>query len=95
MTVGLSVVQNRVTMGNNVNNITITKTVGTSVAGATYTPTTTDKVLAAGSYLTSAYTIKGDADLIPSNIKSGIEIFGVTGTYEGGGSYLNAESYTF
>ena len=97
MTVGLSVVQNKVTMGNNINNILITKTVGTSVAGATYTPTTTDQVLAAGSYLTGAYTIKGDADLIASNIKSGVEIFGVTGTYEGtgGGSYLAAESYTF
>ena len=73
----------------------VTKNVGTAVAGVEYTPTTTDRVLAAGSYLTSAYTIKGDADLIPSNIKSGVEIFGVTGTYEGGGSYLNAESYTF
>lgn len=75
----------------------VTKSVGTAVAGVTYTPGTVDNVLAAGSYLTSAYTIKGDADLIPSNIKSGVEIFGVTGTYEGtgGGSYLNAESYTF
>lgn len=34
----------------------------------------------------SKVTINGDSDLVASNIKSGVEIFGVTGTYEGDGS---------
>ena len=28
-------------------------------------------------------TVKGDGELIPENIKSGVEIYGVTGTHEG------------
>lgn len=51
----------------------------------TYTPTTTDQTISADQYLTGAQTILGDADLIASNIKSGVTIFGVTGTYSGGG----------
>lgn len=54
-----------------------------SKAAATYTPTTTDQTIAASQYLTGAQTIKGDADLIASNIKKDVEIFGVTGTLEG------------
>lgn len=51
-----------------------------SVLGATsYTPGTTDQTIAAGKYLTGAQTIKGDADLISSNIKAGANIFGVAG----------------
>jgi hypothetical protein len=34
--------------------------------------------------LTGAQTIKGDSNLVPENIKSGVSIFGVTGTCEGG-----------
>lgn len=51
-----------------------------SVLGATsYTPGTTDQTIAAGKFLTGAQTIKGDADLISSNIKAGANIFGVAG----------------
>ena len=32
-----------------------------------------------------AVTVNGDADLVATNIKNGVEIFGVTGTYDGGG----------
>lgn len=51
-----------------------------SKAAATYTPGTSDQTIAAGQYLSGAQTIKGDADLDPTNIRSGVTIFGVTGS---------------
>lgn len=53
-----------------------------SQAAQTITPGTADKTIASGKYLSGAQTIKGDANLLPENIKNGISIFGVTGTYE-------------
>ena len=55
-------------------------------AAATYTPSTSNQTIAASQYLSGAQTIKGDANLVAGNIKSGVSIFGVTGTYAGGGS---------
>lgn len=52
-------------------------------SAATITPGTTNQVIAAGQYLSGAQTVLGDADLIPANIKSGINIFGVAGNYSG------------
>lgn len=54
-------------------------------SAATITPTTTNRTINAGQYLTGAQTIQGDANLIPENIASGVSIFGVTGTHQGGG----------
>lgn len=54
-------------------------------SAATITPTTTDQTVSAGQYLVGAQTIQGDVNLIPANIASGVSIFGVTGTYQGGG----------
>lgn len=54
-------------------------------ATATYTPSTTNQTISAGTYLTGVQTIKGDANLIAGNIKSGVSIFGVSGTLEEGG----------
>ena len=54
-------------------------------AAATYTPGTANQTIAAGQYLVGAQTISGDADLVASNIKKDVNIFGVTGTYEGSG----------
>lgn len=56
-----------------------------SKAAATYTPTTSSQTIAAGQYLSGAQTISGDANLVAENIKKDVAIFGVTGTYEGGG----------
>ena len=58
----------------------------TKKAAATYTPKTTDQSIASGQYLSGTQTIKGDANLVAGNIKSGVSIFGVTGTYTGSGS---------
>ena len=52
---------------------------------ATITPSTSNKSIASGTFLTGRQTIEGDANLKSANIKSGVSIFGVTGTYEGGG----------
>ena len=54
-------------------------------AAATITPGTSNQTIAAATYLTGAQTIAGDADLVASNIKQGVNIFGVTGTFSGGG----------
>ena len=50
-------------------------------AAQTITPGTTDQTIASGKYLTGTQTIKGDADLTAANIKKGVEIFGITGTF--------------
>ena len=66
-------------------------------AAQTITPGTADQTLAAGQYLSGAQTIKGDANLIPGNIKSGVSIFGVTGSHEGssgGGSLVSKSGST-
>ena len=52
----------------------------TTQAAQTITPTTSDATIAAGQFLTGAQTIKGDANLVGSNIKSGVSIFGVAGS---------------
>ena len=58
----------------------------TSQAAQTITPGTSDKTIASGKYLSGTQTIKGDANLVASNIKSGVSIFGVAGSYTGSGS---------
>ena len=55
----------------------------TTKAAATITPSTSNQTIAAGTYLTGTQTIAGDADLVASNIKKGINIFNVYGSYEG------------
>ena len=53
-----------------------------SKAAATITPSTSNQTISAGQYLSGTQTIAGDADLIPANILSGKNIFGVAGTLE-------------
>ena len=58
----------------------------TTQAAKTVTPTTSNQTaVASGRYTTGAITVKGDSNLVAGNIKSGVSIFGVAGTYEGSG----------
>ena len=52
----------------------------TTKAAATITPGTSNQEIAAGTYLTGKQTISGDANLVAGNIKSGVSIFGVSGS---------------
>lgn len=52
----------------------------TTKAAATITPSTSNQTIASGTYLTGTQTISGDANLLASNIKSGVSIFGVDGS---------------
>ena len=62
-----------------VNGAKVTGTIAFQSA-QTITPSTTNQTIASGKYLTGVQTIKGDANLVASNIISGKSIFGVVGT---------------
>lgn len=70
----------------------------TTQAAKTVTPTTSNQTaVASGRYTTGVITVKGDANLVAGNIKSGVSIFGVAGNYEGsssGGGGAEIESIT-
>ena len=60
----------------------------TTQAAKTVTPTTTNQTaVASGRYTTGAVTVKGDANLKAENIAEGVSIFGIAGTFAGGGPY--------
>ena len=79
------------TAGNS--NVSLTANV-TTKAAATITPGTSNQTIASGTYLTGTQTISGDANLVAGNIKNGTTIFGVTGTYSGGGGTLTVATKT-
>jgi hypothetical protein len=55
-------------------------------AAKTITPTTTNQTAVSSGYYTGgAITVKGDSNLVAGNIKSGVSIFGVNGTFAGSG----------
>ena len=59
----------------------------TRYLGGEYTPTKESKTVSlTEKYCTGDVVIKGDNNLIPANIKNGISIFGVAGSYTGDGA---------
>ena len=53
-------------------------------SGWTIVPTTTNQIgCPANRYCTGDIYVKGDPNLVAENIKKGVDIFGVTGTYQG------------
>ena len=67
----------------------VTQSIPTQGA-ATITPGTSAKTaIAAGRYASGNITVEGNANLVASNIKKGVTIFGVTGTLE---QYLSSPS---
>lgn len=58
----------------------------TKKSSQTYTPSTSDQTISSGQYLSGDQIIKGDANLIAENIKSGVSIFNILGTWAGGSS---------
>ena len=65
-----------------------------SKAAATYTPSTINQTIAAGQYLSGAQTISGDADLVVGNIKTGVNIFGVEGTFTSDATAIATQMYS-
>lgn len=56
----------------------------TTHSGGQYIPsTTTITAVSKGRFLTGDVKVSGDANLVPGNIKSGVRIFGVAGSYQG------------
>lgn len=67
----------------------------TTKSTTTYTPTTSNQTISSGTYLTGTQTIKGDSNLLAANIKSGVSIFGVAGSYTGdNNAYFVSRSYS-
>lgn len=56
-----------------------------------YTPSTVTQLISKEQYIKGDQIILGDTNLIPGNIKAGISIFGVDGTYKGGTAGTNIE----
>lgn len=58
--------------------------------GGEYTPTKASRTVSlAGKYCTGDVVIKGDNNLVPENIKSGVSIFGVEGTLKTGANAIS------
>lgn len=59
----------------------------TTQAAKTVTPSASSQTaVESGRYTTGAVMVAGDSNLVAGNIKSGVSIFGVNGSYEGSGS---------
>ena len=64
-----------------------------SQGAQTITPSTSMQTIQAGQYLSGVQTILGDSNLTASNIKNGVSIFGVLGSYSGQSGYQTSAFY--
>ena len=62
--------------------VTVDIAAESQIAATSYTPGTQAQTIAANKWLAGAQTIQGDANLVAANIKKGISIFNVAGSYE-------------
>ena len=67
----------------------------TTQGAQTITPGTLTYTISGGQYLTGNQIIWGDINLVPGNIRSGVSIFGVAGSYAGEGMKVHYEQKTF
>ena len=65
-----------------------TKQLSTQAAKTITPKASAQTAVASGRYTTGAVTVAGDANLISSNIKSGVSIFGVAGSMSSGNTYM-------
>ena len=67
----------------------------TTQAGTTINPGTSRKLAVSSSrYTTGDIYVAGDSNLVADNIKKGVSIFGVAGSYEGSGVQMQTKSAT-
>lgn len=79
------IVNNTIRVYKGYNTAETVHTLGTTYAGKTITPGLTNDTIPKGSYIIDGpVIILGDSNLTEENIKSGVTIFGVTGTHVGG-----------
>lgn len=65
--------------------VTVDIAAESQIAATSYTPGTQAQTIAANKWLAGAQTIQGDANLLAANIKKGVSIFNVAGSYEASG----------
>ena len=91
--VWMDVTQKTVTAGSMLNGTTALKNDGTDITGNIASKTSSDLTASnltvtapSGHYASNATKTLSDQNLVAENIKKDVHIFGVTGSYEGGGS---------
>lgn len=62
----------------------VTGTIPTMNGRMVYPTVSNAKVVPQGTYVTGDIWVKGDNNLVPGNVRAGVTIFGIAGTYEGG-----------
>lgn len=92
--VSASISGNTVTVPYGYHESTGTFTIDSYTGSYTVQPGVSNQTLAtSGKYMTSDVTISGDANLVADNIKKGVSIFGVAGTYQGSTQIINGGDY--